>query len=76
MQLTTHIGDGHYSSPEIEARRAKKAEEWERYQQRLATEAAQRPVAKTIEALRAQPGQRQKAVEETGCVGDLSAHGK
>jgi hypothetical protein len=76
MQTTIHIGGGHYSSPEIEERRARKAAEWEAYQQRLAAEAAQRPRAKTIESLRAQPGQRAAAVEATGCVGDLSAHGK
>jgi hypothetical protein len=76
MQLTTYIGDGHYTSPEIEARRARKAEEWERYQQRLATEAAQRPVAKTIEQLKALHQSPAAAVAETGCIGDMSRHGK
>ena len=48
MQLTTHIGGGHYTSPEIEQRRAKKEAEWNADQQRLAAEVAARPKATPI----------------------------
>ncbi len=74
--MATHLGGGIYTSPEIEARQVKAAAEWKETQRRLSEEAAQRPRAKTIDELRAQPRLRQQAIETTGCIGDLSAHGK
>lgn len=73
---TTHLGGGVYTSPEIEERRAKKEAEWEESQRRLRVEESQRPRGKTLDEIKALHKTPVERVAETGCIGDLSAHGK